>query len=228
MLFQLPHILMPNELVTLLRTSLAVTNSPGPVFEHIRPNRGLMMLLERAFKEFDDGRGVEKVMIALGWSHFRDRFASLYIFKLIYGHFPQRTDMGLVEDIKNIETLYGDFAIQSYSRLFLLGLYLSMANIEVRHKEGQLNVPLQLPIEILEVMRLSQGRSERIDWLILMVWHFITYMGKAQLMSRLSSGATFSELYKEITSEQQLHLTQNLLTYGASVQEDEVFFYERV
>jgi hypothetical protein len=228
MLFQLPHIIMPKELVTLLRTSLAVTSSPGPVFEHLRGNRGLMMLLERAFQEFDDGRGVEKVMIALGWSHFRDRFASLYIFKSIYGHFPQKTDMSLVEDIKNIETLYSDFSIQSYSRLFLLGLYLSLANIEVRHKEGQLNVPLQLPIEVLDVMRLSQVRSERIDWLILMVWHFISYLGKQQLIARLSSGASFSELYKEISPEEQLHFTQNLLTYGASVQEDEVFFYERV
>ncbi len=228
MLFQLPHILMPKELVTLMRTSLAITNSPGPVFDHIRPNRGLMLLLERAFKEFDDGRGVEKVMIALGWSHFRDRFASLYIFKTIYGHFPVKTDMSLVEDIKNIEALYSDYAIQSFSRLFLLGFYLSMANIEVRHKEGQLNVPLQLPVEILEVMKLSQGRSERIDWLILMIWHFITYLGKAQLISELNNGVSFADLYKTLTPEQQVHFTQNLLTYGASVHEDEVFFYERV
>lgn len=228
MLFQLPHILMPKELVTLLRTSLAVTNSPGPVFDHIRPNRGLMLLLEKAFKEFDDGRGVEKVMIALGWSHFRDRFASLYIFKSIYGHFPVKTDMSLVEDIKNIETLYGEFAIQSYSRLFLLGFYLSMANIEVRHKEGQLNVPLQLPVEVLEVMKISQVRSERIDWLILMIWHLTSYLGKANLINKLTNGASFASLYQELSTEQQLHFTQNLLTYGASVQEDEVFFYERV
>lgn len=228
MLFQLPHILLPKELVTLLRTSLAVTNSPGPVFDHIRPNRGLMLLLEKAFKEFDDGRGVEKVMIALGWSHFRDRFASLYIFKSIYGHFPVKTDMSLVEDIKNIETLYGEFAIQSYSRLFLLGFYLSMANIEVRHKEGQLNVPLQLPVEVLEVMKISQVRSERIDWLILMIWHLTSYLGKANLINKLTNGASFASLYQELSTEQQLHFTQNLLTYGASVQEDEVFFYERV
>jgi hypothetical protein len=77
-------------------------------------------------------------------------------------------------------------------------------------------------------MKLSQVRSERIDWLILMVWHFTNYLGKNQLIAKLSAGVSFSELYKEITAEQQLHFTQNLLTYGASVQEDEVFFYERV
>ncbi len=219
---------MPKEFVSLLRTSIAVTNSPGPVFDSIRSNRGLMMLLEKSFKEFDDGRGVEKVMVALGWSHFRDRFASLYIFKSIYGHFPQKTDMSLVEDIKNIETLYSDFSIQSYSRIFLLGFYLSLSNIEVRHKEGQLNVPLQLPPEVLDVMSICQGRSERIDWLMLMVWHFITYLGKNELINKLTAGVSFSDLYQSITADQQLHFTQNLLTYGASVQEDEVFFYERV
>ena len=186
------------------------------------------MILERSFKEFDDGRGVEKVMVSLGWAHFRDRFASLYIFKSIYGHFPQKTDMSLVEDIKNLETLYSDFSIQSFSRLFLLGFYLSLANIEVRHKEGQSNVPLDLPIEVLDVMRLSQVRSERIDWLILMIWHYISYMGKSQLMQKLMTGASFSDLYQALQPEQQLHLTQNLLTYGASILEDEVFFYEKV
>lgn len=219
---------MPKELVSLLKTNLKVTNSAAPVFDQLKSNRGLMILLEKTFKEFDDGRGIEKVIVALGWAHFRDRFASLYVFKTIYGHFPVKTDMTLVEDIKNIENLYDNYSVPSYSRLFLLGFYLNIANIEVRHKEGQSNVPLQLPTDITDVLKHSLVRSERIDWLILVVWHFTSYLGKDGMIKRLQNDVHFSEIYKELTDEQQTHFTHNLLTYGASILEDEVFFYERV
>ena len=85
----LPHVILPAEFLALLKTSLPVSTSSAPVFDVIRPNGALYMVLERAFMEFDDGRGLEKTMVALGWSNFRERMASLYVSKAIHAEFVQ-------------------------------------------------------------------------------------------------------------------------------------------
>src|SRR6478736_2306316 len=99
----LPHVILPAEFINLLKTNLPVSTSSAPIFDQIRPNGALYIVLEKAFKEFDDGRGLEKTMVALGWSNFRERMASLYVYKAIHGEFPMMTSMELVEDIKYLE-----------------------------------------------------------------------------------------------------------------------------
>src|SRR5688572_25717135 len=111
---QLPYVNMPQEFVTLLKSNLQVTTSPAPVFDVIRPNKALYSILEKAFKEFDDGRGLEKVLMALGWANFRDRMAGVFIYKKIFGDFPSRTDMELVEEIKQTEMRFADHTVNSY------------------------------------------------------------------------------------------------------------------
>ena len=71
-----PYVILPQEFITLLKSNLPSTTTSGPIFDVLRPNRALFSILESAFNEFDDSRGLEKVMTALGWANFRDRMAS--------------------------------------------------------------------------------------------------------------------------------------------------------
>ena len=102
---KLPFIRLPQEFVALLKTNLGGTPKPSDVFKVLQLNPAMMMAINTAFSEFDDGRGLEKVMSALGWSSFRDRLASLYVSKSLYGKYSQSTDLEIIEDIKNFENI---------------------------------------------------------------------------------------------------------------------------
>lgn len=223
-----PYVNMPQEFVTLLKSNISVTSSPAPVFDVIRPNKALFAILERAFKEFDDGRGVEKVLMALGWANFRDRMASIYVYKTMYGDYPTKTNMDLVEEIKLLETRFSDHSVNSFSRLFLLGFYLKLANLKIQQREDNQFLEIKLPQELGMMLKLSQGRSERIDWLLLILLHLYTSLGEKMLLNNLIAGKKFEELYALMPKDSQEVMGQNLMAYAASIQEPEVFLYDKV
>ena len=224
----LPHVIMPSEFVSLLKTNLSITTSPAPVFDIIRPNRAIYGVLEKAFKEFDDGRGIEKTMIALGWSNFRDRMASLYIYKSIYGNFPNKTSMELVDEIKELENRFASHGVHSLSRIFLLGFYLKLANIQTQRRSNNKFLEIKIPEEIGTFLKLSQGRSERIDWLILIILHLLNGLGDKLLMNALVSGKKIDDLYGLLTPDYRRLMLDNLLAYGTSIGEQDIFIYDKI
>jgi hypothetical protein len=224
----LPFVNLPHEFVALLKANHTVTNSPALILDVIRPNKALVFILETAFKDFDSSRGLEKVIMVLGWANFRERMASVYVYKSLYGDFPSKTDMELVDDIKLTESLYTDHSVNSYSRLFLLGFYLKLANLEIQHGEENKYSEVKLPMDLGDLLRLSEGRSERIDWLILLLLHLQTALGDKLLMKNLREGKKFDEIYLLMSKDDQIIMGNNLMAYGASIQETDVFLYEKV
>ena len=223
-----PHVILPKEFVQLLKTNLSSGNTSA-IFDIVRPNRGLYEVLDVAFSEFNDGRGLEKTMVALGWSNFRDRFASLYIYKAIHGRFPLKTDMGLVEDIQKFESLYFDTSVSGQSRIFLLGFYLKLAQIRIQELEKNKFIEFRLPEEtILPILKMTPARAEKIDWVILMIYHFAEAIGEKSLTGALLSGKTFDDLYGMMAEESRKRMHENFLSYGMSIQEPETFLYEKV
>jgi hypothetical protein len=226
--FHLPHVILPTEFITLLKMNLSITTSAAPIFDVFRPNPAAYMVMEKAFSEFDDGRGLEKTMLALGWSNFRERVASIYIYKAIHGQFPAKTSMDLVEDTKNLEARFNGHSVNSYSRAFLLGFYLQLANIQIQKRENNRFLEIKVPEEVGAFLSISQGRSEKIDWLILITMHFLFAMGDKMLLNALHSGKKFDDLYALLTEDQRRNMLDNLLAYGASIQETEIFLYDKV
>lgn len=223
-----PHVILPQEFVQLLKSNLPATNSAA-VFEGLKANRGLYEVLDVAFKEFNDGRGLEKTMVALGWANFRDRFASLYIYKAIHGRFPLKTDMGLVEDILRFESLYSESSVSGQSRAFLLGFYLKLAQIKNQETEKNKFLEFRLPEDILvPLLKLSQGRAEKIDWLLLILFHLAEALGEKSIAQTVVMNRTFDDIYQLMPEESRKHMHENLLTYGLSIYEPETFLYQKV
>ncbi len=224
-----PHIILPKEFLQLLKSNLSSGNNVEQIFAVLKANRGLYEVLDVAFKEFNDGRGLEKTMVALGWANFRDRLASLYVYKAIHNKFPLKTDMGLVEDIQKFESTYSDIALSGTSRTFLLGLYLKLAQIRTQEMERNKFIEFRLPEELITpILKLSQVRSEKPDWLILQTFHFCEALGGKTLAGALVSGKSFDEIYEMLNDETRKLLHDNLLTYGMSIQEPETFLYEKI
>ncbi len=225
---ELPYVQMPKEFVTLLKSNLSVVNTPEPIFSVIQNNKALYMSLDNAFEEFNDGRGLEKLMLALGWPNFRDRMASVFVYKAIYGKYPRKTNMELVDEIKTIETKYSDHAVHSFSRLFLLGFYLKLAQIKIRTRDNNRFLEIKLPSEIGTVLELSKARTEKIDWLILLITHLQIAFGPKTLATQIANGKKFEDLYESMPIEHRQVMNQNFLAYAASINESEIFLYDKV
>lgn len=226
--FHLPHVILPAEFITLLKANLPTSTSSQEIFDVIRPNEALYSILEVGFREFNDGRGLEKTITALGWSNFRDRMASLYIHKTIFGHYPNQTSMELVEDIKNLEARFIDNGIHGSSRIFLLGFYLRLANIQIQKRENNQFLEIKIPEEIAPILKISQGRTEKIDWLILMIMHLLKGLGEKIVINSLVSGKSFDELYSMMSSDARKNMMENLLAYGTSIREPDIFIYDKI
>ncbi len=223
----LPVINLPSEFVSLLKFHISSNTSYETVADFIKPNRALNSILDIAFKEFGTG-GPEKLMTTLGWSNFRDRMGSVYIYKSIYGNYPTKTNMELVEDIKSFEMRFTAHTVHGYSRLFLLGFYLKLANLELQTRANNKFLEIRIPNEINAILKLSQGRSKKIDWLILVILHLIEALGEKMLMNSLVSGKKFDTLYEMMSPEASERMHQNLLAYGASIKDPDLFLYEKV
>lgn len=224
----LPHVILPGEFITLLKSNLPASTTSSVIFEVIKPQSATYMVLEKAFKEFDDGRGLEKTINALSWQSFRDRVGSIYIFKSKYGHFPDSSDMDLVEDIKSIESRFYNNSIHGYSRLFLLGFYMKLANLKIQETGGQSYLDLSIPDEMESLLNLSRVNSEKIDWLILIIIHLRQALGDQLLLNHLVQGTQFDELYNLLSQTDRKEMISNLLAYGVSIQDQDFFLYDKV
>jgi hypothetical protein len=222
-----PHVNLPQEFLTLLKMNLSVSSPAALVLQEIKPNKALYSILNTAFLEFDP-KGLDKVVPALGWHNFRERMASIYLYKTIYGDFPSTTKMELVEDIKLIENRFRSHSVNSYSRLFLLGFYLKLANMKIQSMTENDLMELEIPGEIETFLQYSEGRSEKIDWLILILIHLRMALGEQILIDCLKAGKKIREIYQLMPSYAQELMAQNLLAYGASIQEQDFFLYEKV
>ncbi len=223
-----PHVILPKELVQLLKSNQNA-NSTGPVLEILKSNRGLYEVLDVAFKDLNDGRGLEKTMIALGWANFRDRLASLYVYKAIHGKFPSKTDMGLVEDIQRFENTFSEMSVSGHSRAFLLGLYMKLAQIRTQELEKNKFLEYQLPIEmIVSLLKISPARAEKIDWVILLIHHFAEALGNKMLANLLATEKSFDEIYEMLIDSDKKRMHENFLSYGMSIHEPEIFLYEKI
>jgi hypothetical protein len=223
-----PHVILPPEFVALLKENQSTTSSVAAILELKKTSPAIYLSMEEAFGEFNEGKGIENAISALGWIHFRERLSSMYIYKSIHGLFPIKTDLQLIESIMQLEARFINHTIQGISRIYLLGFYMRLANIQNQKRLNNKFFEIRVPEEINAIFKASQVRSEKIDLLIIMVMHMSDALGTKFLQSLISTGKKFNEIYDIMSAEARSNMNDNLLAYGASIQESDIFLYEKV
>lgn len=223
----LPALVLPKEFLSLLKEPNSSQKS-SQIISVLRSNPALSMVLEKAFAEFDEHQiGLEKISTTLGWDHFRDRMSSVYIYKILNSVFPDKTDMDLVDEIKIFEKRFSDKTLAGNSRLFILGFYLKILNLFESHQNTDVSLT-HISKSVDKILNLSKARTDKPDWLVLMAWHLVEFLGESALSQLIHKGASWKELYHHLKEDQKFHLVSNLLSYGASIHEDDPFLYERI
>jgi hypothetical protein len=228
----LPKITMPSDLNDLLKENVSqqILNPEHLVVKAIRKNRPLQIILEDSFRSIDENQlGLEKMMSAFGWNHFKLRWCSIYIFKTIFDFYPNEIDLDLVADIEAFEQRFQGLSAVGHSRVFLLGFYLKLINLHYKKNNPEVSDDEWFIPELVDnICRDYFVKSEKPDWLILTLWHFVKFLGVDKVKPFLSQPQSYQLLFAYLTEPQRYQLVNNLLVYGASISEPQFFLYEKV
>lgn len=224
----LPHIVLPLEFTTLLKSNLSNSNAQTFISDTFKSNPSLEKYLENCFEEYGSSKGLTKSLSTLGWHNFRDKLAGIYVYKTLKGSFPAKIMNDFVNDIKEFESRFSDHSIQGVSRCFLLGFYLKIANLENKKKVTGISPEFKIPEEVGAFLRLSQVKSEKIDYLILILLHLLLALGDRVLLNALMSGKRIEDLLPQMPSDTKKMMFNNLLSYSASIDDPDFLLYGKI
>lgn len=220
---------LPDDYTHLLKVNM---QSSGKHFSELQSyiveRKGMYLLFQQVFRDIDKSGNVDKVLKSAGWHGIRDRFSCLYLENLINGEYPSSIKTGNCYGILGFEDLLKPFAIGGYSRAFLLGFYLKVSSIE-RNLIGKSTSAQNFQInDVLEILKLSSARTVKIDLLVILIKHFIFFLGLEKLKMLIKDGVKYQEIYSLLDDEQKLLMSNNFLAYGSSINEKEIFIMEHI
>lgn len=227
----LPVFKIPDE-INWLFTSYFLNSkkSFSKISDEIYQSPFLKMVVNRVFKEYYKNENLEMMFNAIGWNGFRDRLASIYIYKLEHGQFPDNPQLQYVEEIKKFEQEFEGRAPEGDSRLFMLGFYLKLAQIHLKNEHQYTNENF-LVIKPVVTKALSKGmqKSIRLDWLILTLMLLADCLTEEELFNVIDQHhGNFYKILGILNDEKKEYLIENLLAYGASINDNEMFIYDKV
>ncbi len=216
---------MPEHFTYLLRANMT---SNGALYRDIHQyfyqRRALHELVQANFSEIDPYGAADKLVKALGWPGFRNRLGSIFLNYMWSGRYDGGAEKEILQEVVAIEELLQSYGVQTYSRAFLLGFYLKSAEVSGLDLDECWRPSHLLADEELRGMLKAMGsRIVKIDWLVLQLLHFRSYLGFKKLAQMLNRACSYGEIYGELDIEQREEMAANMLVYGASIGESEIF-----
>jgi len=220
-----PHTLLPDHLTLLLKANMS---SNGQLYkeldQYIYKRKDLYELVRINFSEVNQFGAVGKLIKSIGWMGFRDKISALYLNYMWNGNYASAQDPTFLNDVLSLETFVSQNCVQNYSRGFLLGMYLKGAEVSGCDLDTSLRVKnIVNDTELKGMLRAMGSRVIKIDWLILQLMHFRAYLGFSALVSMLNRACSYAEIFGELSMDQREELTINMLAYGASINETNIF-----
>lgn len=221
---------LPDYFTRLMRVSMQASDSSFKnLARYVAGDRGFNALVTIAFSDMDKKIQILDVIKSFGWHGFRDRMASLFIYKRQYGVFPKSVDSKNIRYLLELEDKLKKHTTSGYSRGFLLGFYLEMSNLSFKRSDLSDGCDqLIMDDDLIELLSFSGSKVVEIDWLFLILVHFDFFLGRTAIGSILKNGVSYQELYGSLGSEQKNIMMRNMMAYGGSIGEPEMFFTDYV
>lgn len=224
-MFNLPYISLPEQFTRLLVSNIQNSTGTNTNLEmYINENAELNALVKKVFRDIDPDGFLGKILSISGWAGIRNRLAAVYLEYAMTGRFPDVANLNLVTDIVNIENKLRHFTPPGFSRAFLLGFYAKMSLIQIKKMDNAASFnPLIIRDEHIEFMKFSKAKSARIDWLMLELIQLDQFLGTERMNTMLAAGSRYESMFALLSASEQQQMTQNFLTYGASINDTEIF-----
>lgn len=190
------------------------------LFHSIYEEQGFRSLFYHSFSEFDEKLDPKRVVSALGWESFRNRFTSLFVYYLKHDKFPVKSNEVEVAHIIDFERKFRRFSVEGHGRLFLLGLYFTF--LDAKNGNDQFKTWMKSE-DLYKILTNSKIKELRVDWLIIVMIHIMQHFPIEKIMERLGEEEAYLNFYRELTDEQQKDITKSYLAYASSIKDD--FFF---
>lgn len=192
--------------------------------DYIQSNPGFEGLVKRSFLDVDEKGRVNSIIKSLGWFGFRNRMSALFLEYHLNGQFPIKPNLELCHELVALEEKVKSQTVEGFSRAFMLALYWKLH----RYKDNNQFIESFNWMEILDLLKYSKAKVIKIDWLLLSIVHFQSFLGKEVVRQALSSDADYITLYEKLDEKQKRTYMMNSLSYGASINEPEFFYQSRI
>jgi hypothetical protein len=226
-----PIVYVPDGITWLLKTHFNNSNkSYSIITDAIFNNPFIKIQISKLFKQYMKEDSIQSLLSSLGWKGLRDRLASMYLYHYENGVFPHLLSTDNVEEILEFEKKFISIFPDGNSRVFILGMFFKLCELSSK-KENANNLQTYLAVSdsLLKIIELGGQKVIKPDWLILTLIHLESYLGYDELHSQvLATKGNFYKLVALLNDEQKEEMMQNFLRYGASIDEDEIFLYEKV
>ena len=234
-MIELPNIFVHKHFAYLLSQNLHSSNRPHQLIaQYITGHRDFHHLVANCFSDIDPQRRAHTIVRGLGWKNFRDRLASVFLYYAHNNRFPRWIDsheecqekcQGPIE----LDQQMLPYTTSGHSRAFLLALYLKLAQAHLNKMGPSSQImeqklkSLEIPQAVLALFKKAKSKVVKIDWAILLLWHFADDMGIEQLTKLLDRGTNFKTLQGLLTNEQRDKLYTNLLLYSYGIDDQDFF-----
>lgn len=231
MQIKLPPIRLPEQMCKLLSMDIHDNRkSYAMVADILYTSKFLTMLIEQYYVAIEKWNNLEEILNHTGWIGFRNRLSCIYIEHAMKGHYPKNPNLDLSKVISDFETKFENYSLAGFGRTYLLGLYLRMVDVHFNQMDDFLDDGIiQRPLCVLDILKLGKLKHEKLDWLILLIWHLQEHWGTYELEQKIKrvNGNLYS-LIEELDDEFKEHMIENFLTYGFSIGQDDMFLFEKV
>lgn len=224
-MIEYPFVVLPDDFTHLLKVNMQSTSKGfGGLKAYVLERPDLARLVQNGFVDIDPQGRVERIIKAVGWFGMRDRLANIFLTKLFTGKFPERAPANFLVEVLEFEEKVKSQTVDGYSRAFLLAFYMRYALAELKSSQTKHTFDEMLfTNDLISLMKIARSRVVKIDWLLLVLNHFVAFLGKDFCARELEKSSRFDTLWKALSLEQKELMTSNLLAYGAAIQESEIF-----
>ncbi|MCB9061839.1 MAG: hypothetical protein H6622_09980 [Halobacteriovoraceae bacterium] len=189
------------------------------ITEYLYYNPGFSGLFLRVTKDIDSHPNIEKIIKSIGFSGLRERMMACYLTYASNNKYPDHTNLSIVRGIeKNLEK-FQNFSVDGHHRDYLLLFYFEMA----RYKSEKNHIYSGILPEVIDILKLMKVRTPYIDWIYIIIDHFVEYYGFNKLKDKINDGIKFNELWGDLTDRNRDEIIRNLLSYGFSISDTDFF-----
>jgi len=228
----IPYVSIPEDFASFLKTDMRPNTKGWDQFiVRLRDNPSLEALILNLFSTTSQNKTfqetpIDAILKVSNWGAIRDQVAAAFLTKIKSKHFVHRPDLSLVDEIKDCERIISDHCLPGPNRSFMLGFYFSIAKLEGHFKK---NDPFSiLQTKVLPLLSLMRSKVIKVDWAILILWHFHEFLGEETLRDKLQAGEDYEHFYGGLLEQQKMLMMSNLLSYAASINDRETLTSEIV
>ena len=224
-MLEFPNVFVDRHFAYLLSQDLhSSKHSNNFVAQYITAHPGFEQLTMYCFQDIGRNRSVGFIVNTLGWKNFRDRLACAFIHYAQHRSFPLKTTPQLATELVDFDQQVFPYTTSGSSRGFLLALYLNLVKIHLVHnEEKELASQLIPPPNVLALLKRTKMKIIKIDWAILLLWHFADCFGVEQLAQYLVEGSDLQKLQSMLDEKKRRELYQNLLLYSYGIDDQDLF-----